>query len=160
MKLSFFIPGSPQGKGRARAVVRHGQVQHYTPEKTRTYEGMIRTQAMAEMAGERPFEGPISLGATLTFEIPKSWPKWKRELAMAGRILPTVKPDADNVIKAIKDALNGVAWVDDCQVCSLNVQSRYQDGESSPGVEVTVFQLKAAPAQCDKGWLAGRGLHA
>lgn len=39
--LTFSLAGHPQGKGRARAFVRGGHVGHYTPEKTRSYEGMI-----------------------------------------------------------------------------------------------------------------------
>src|SRR5690606_39025060 len=99
----------PQGKGRARAFsMRSGGIGHYTPEKTKTYEGMIRFLAMQAMRNALPCDAPVSLTLIIAMPIPASWPAWKRELAEAGRLLPTVKPDADNVEKAVKDALNGV----------------------------------------------------
>src|SRR5690606_4329523 len=90
---------------------------HHTPEKTRTYEGMIRTQAIMVMGARKPIEGPVAIDLWAVYPIPKSWPRRKRELALLGKILPTVKPDLDNIEKAVKDALNGVVWTDDAQVC-------------------------------------------
>src|SRR5690606_17037782 len=115
------IPGQPQGKARARSRIikskRTGQqfVSHYTPADTRRNELTIRTLAVAAMRGRPPMPGPVRLELLIAFEVPKSWPKWKTEMALAGQIAPTVKPDSDNVEKSVKDALNGVAWVDDCQ---------------------------------------------
>lgn len=150
MTITMVIPGPPQGKGRARSFVRNGRVGHYTPEKTRTYEGMIRTQAIEAMGAELPYEGPMSLTLCALYPIPKSWPRWKQEMALAGQILPTVKPDLDNVEKAIKDALNGVAWKDDCQVCVVIKQKSYTRADQSPGVLVSFDQMATAPAQCDR----------
>lgn len=146
--LSFFVPGKPQGKGRARAFkMAGGRIGHYTPEKTRTYEGMIRTQAMAEMCVEPPTRRPVALDLVISYEIPKAWPKWKLTAALDGLIVPTIKPDADNVAKAVKDALNGVAWLDDCQVTMLNIQKMYS---INPGVLVSVKKLSQAEAQIKK----------
>jgi len=119
--IQIHVPGQPQGKGRARAYKikrgrRAGKIGHFTPEKTRTYESIIRSYAMVEMAGKKRFECPVAIDLQLYYEIPESWPAWKREMALNGKIAPTVKPDCDNVEKAIKDALNGVVWVDDVQV--------------------------------------------
>ena len=44
-----------------------------------------------------------------------------------GLILPTKKPDADNIAKAILDALNGLAFYDDAQVVYLQVSKRYSN---------------------------------
>ncbi len=49
---------------------------------------------------------------------------------------PTVKPDCDNTIKAILDALNGVAYKDDSAVTDLVFYKRYTTGD--PYVEVTL----------------------
>src|SRR4051812_46241056 len=57
--ITISLQGPPQGKGRARAFQRGGHIGHYTPEKTRTYEGMIRTAAMDELAGRLPFDEPV-----------------------------------------------------------------------------------------------------
>ena len=44
-----------------------------------------------------------------------------------GDILPTKKPDADNILKIIADALNGIAYADDKQVVTAEVQKLYAE---------------------------------
>lgn len=143
--INFTIPGQPQGKGRARAFVRHGNVAHYTPAKTRSYEGVITTLAMEAMRGSAPSDQPLALELDMCFEIPRSWPLWKAQAARQGKVVPTTKPDADNVAKAVKDACNGVVWRDDCQVVTVMIRKRYSD---SPCVAVSVSVLSdLMPAQ-------------
>lgn len=146
--IDFHIPGTPQGKGRARAFkMRNGAIGHYTPDKTRTYEGMIRTQALAAMGNAPPVESPIALSLTIVMPIPNSWPAWKRALAEAGQLVPTTKPDADNVEKAVKDALNGVVYRDDAQVVSADKNKFYESGELTVGVYVTLRVMPLYTAQ-------------
>ena len=141
--LKIFIPGKPQGKERARSSFRYGKTHHYTPKKTKNYESMIASIAKSGMGGKSPTGNPVLLGLDMIYPIPASWPQWKVEAALDGVIVPTVKPDSDNVEKAIKDALNGVAWVDDCQVVTT-VKSKVYGEE--PGVTVEVMQIGKVPA--------------
>lgn len=46
---------------------------------------------------------------------------------LQGKILPTKKPDCDNIAKIICDALNGVAYDDDKQIVALKVTKIYSD---------------------------------
>ena len=55
-----------------------------------------------------------------------------------GLILPTKKPDTDNIAKAILDALNGLAYYDDAQICQLEVYKFYSD---EPRAEVYIFDI-------------------
>lgn len=143
--ILIVVPGHPVGKGRARSArLPNGRTIHYTPEKTRTWEGIARSLAMDAVNGRAPLDCPVRLSLIITHAVPDSWPNWKRELALAGRIEPTVKPDADNVEKAVKDALNGVAWKDDCQVVSGTKEKLY--GEQ-PGVRILVSARETMPAQ-------------
>ena len=41
------------------------------------------------------------------------------------RLLPTVKPDADKLLRAVKDALKGTIYEDDSQVTDVVVGKRY-----------------------------------
>lgn len=133
--VTISLQGAPQGKGRARAFVRGGHVSHYTPEKTRTYEGMIRTAAMDELAGQAPFDEPVEFILRAVFPVPSSWSERKRQMAIAGLIKPGKKPDLDNITKAWNDALNGVAYRDDCLICRMTLDKRYGP---QPFVVVTV----------------------
>lgn len=146
--IEIFVPGPPQGKGRARSArLPNGKTIHYTPEKTRTYEGIIAALAMEAMKGKPPLEGPVGLTLVIKMPIPQSWPAWKRAMAAAQLIAPTTKPDADNVEKAVKDGLNGIAWRDDCQVVSVTKVKCYS---RTPRVEVVVAPMDALPAQITK----------
>lgn len=146
--IEITIPGTPQGKGRARSArLPNGKTIHYTPEKTRTYEGIIASLAMEAMGGKPPLEGPVGLTLVIKMPIPQSWPAWKREMAIAQRIAPTTKPDADNVEKAVKDGLNGIAWRDDCQVVSVVKDKIYG---VVPGVVVIFYPKPRLPAQITK----------
>ena len=59
------------------------------------------------------------------YPVPKSFSKKKTVSALSGGILPTTKPDCDNIIKVVLDALNGVAYYDDKQVVSVSCEKYY-----------------------------------
>ncbi|MCP2219930.1 MULTISPECIES: RusA family crossover junction endodeoxyribonuclease [Bradyrhizobium] len=133
--ITISLQGAPQGKGRARAFVRGGHVGHYTPEKTRTYEGMIRTAAMQELGSRPPLDEPLEFVLRAVFPVPASWSERKRQQAITGDIKPGKKPDLSNVLKAWEDALNGVVYRDDSLICRMTLDKRYGP---QPLVVVTV----------------------
>ena len=76
--------------------------------------------------GHEPATGKCSVHVLAQFEIPKSWPKKRREAAVRGEVAPG-KPDIDNVVKIALDAINGVVFEDDAQVNRINATKRYGD---------------------------------
>ena len=132
---TFTIPGTPVGKGRPKFSRAGAGVRTYTPEKTASYETLVKWSYTAASANRKPFEGEVRLTIVAYHPVPKSWSKKKREAALKGELRPMVKPDADNIGKAIADALNGLAYRDDAQVADLVVQKFYAD---EPRVEVEV----------------------
>ena len=78
---------------------------------------------------------PVSLRIVIRFIPAKSETKSNQAKMLNGDILPLKKPDIDNVIKVVCDALNGVAYHDDTQVVMVNVKKVYSAIE---GVDVTV----------------------
>lgn len=142
MNISFFVPGAPVGKGRPKVSSRGGKfARMYTPEKTASYESLIALAAQEAMAGNRLIAGPADVEISMFLPVPTSWSKKKQAAALQGQVYPTKKPDADNVIKAIFDGINGVVWVDDVQACDIVVRKRYAD---KPGVEVSVREIAGA----------------
>lgn len=139
--LNFMVPGQPYGKGRPRIgkVGKHARM--FTPEKTVAYESLVALFASQAMQGKPLISGPVSVSMMLVFSIPESWSKKKRAQAQDAEIWPTTKPDMDNVVKAVFDAINGVVWVDDVQVVSLAVSKSYGD---QPAVHVAVMPMEAA----------------
>lgn len=119
--IIFTVPGVPQGKGRPR-VTRNGT---FTPKKTRDYEKKVRDCYIAQGGQMFPDDTPLFANITAIFPIPSGISKKRRALFNGKRYCK--KPDADNVAKAILDALNGVAYRDDSAVSLLLVDKRYGD---------------------------------
>lgn len=130
--ITFTIPGPPRGKGRPRFSRRSGTA--YTPADTQAYESAVKAAAYHAMAGQPPITAPVSMGVIGYFAIPASWSKKKREAAE----WHTSKPDCDNLLKAVLDGCNGVAFVDDAQVTRLHVSKVYDE---RPRVEVTIVAI-------------------
>lgn len=135
--VAFTVPGAPQGKGRPRLSTRGGFARAYTPAKTRSYESQIAAAAID--AGAERINGPVELCVSAFHEIPRSWSRVKRAQAIDGTIRPTgPRDDLDNCLKAVGDALNGIAYADDGQVVEI-IASRHYSAE--PRVFVTVKPL-------------------
>ena len=128
--VTFEVPGPPQGKARPRfrvARTKAGKqfVNVYTPAKTMAYEKAIAWAAKAAMRGKGLIIGPVELNILAVFGVPASWSTKKRNSALVGYVWPTVKPDWDNIEKVVGDALKGIAWSDDAQVCKTDCRKVY-----------------------------------
>lgn len=123
MMTQFTVLGAPQGKERPRVAKLRDRTIVYTPKKTKDYEREIATAYLTQCRGV--FSGAVSVTICAYFQIPKSTSR-KRVLEMLeDEIKPTKKPDADNIAKAVCDALNGIAYKDDSCVVQLNVEKFY-----------------------------------
>lgn len=88
------IPGEPVGKARPR-VVRNGAFSRtYTPEKTASYENLVKLEYTARY-GQAMFPAEAQLHMTISayYGLPKSDSKKKRQMKLEGVIRPTKKPD-------------------------------------------------------------------
>ena len=138
--MRFVIFGEPQGKDRPRFSTRGGVPRTYTSQKTVDYEEKVR-EAFEETGhpGYHDKE-PVSLIIHAYYKIPKSTSKAKRELMLHDVILPTKKPDVDNIAKIICDALNKHAYDDDSQIAFLAVSKYWANSE--PYVEVELWEAE------------------
>lgn len=133
--VTIFIPGAPVAKARARLARQKGFVRAYTPAKTARYEEVVRSYALAAFAGQGPILGPVGMLVAVYLTVPSSWSRKNREAALAGDIMPVVRPDIDNYVKAVLDGMNGVAFLDDAQVVTLRTAKFYA---KEPGVLVSL----------------------
>lgn len=128
MKIQFTVPGRPVGKGRPRFSTRGGFVKTYTPEKTASFENLVKLAfQQAAPEGFVPFGKDTALEMVITarFTPPESASKKKREAMLMGDIRPTKVPDVDNVVKCVMDALHDVAYVNDASVVNVIAEKRY-----------------------------------
>ena len=125
MVVVFEVPGEPRGKGRPR-FTRDGHP--YTDSETRAYEKKIVAYYRQKLGGFRwPDAEFISVSVVAYYEIPKSATKAVAAAMREGKSLPSKKPDIDNVLKIVLDALNGVAYKDDSKVVSVSGKKIYSD---------------------------------
>jgi len=117
---TIVVPGNPVAQPRHRVSSIGGRARTYLPSKhpVHAFKEAIRLAAK----GGPIFECPVWVGITATFAMPQSWTKAKR--AKLDDTPHAQKPDADNVAKAVLDALSG-HWDDDCQVYELSVEKRW-----------------------------------
>ncbi len=125
--VSFIIPGAPVGKGRAKFARRGNFVATYTPEKTASYENLVKVKAQEAMQGRAVIDGAVSVWIGLYVTPPASWSQKKQRSALDGGIFPTSKPDLDNCVKGIFDACNEIVWKDDKQAVELTVMKKYSE---------------------------------
>ena len=133
---SFTIPGPPRGKGRPR----FGQGRTFTDAKTVAYERSVSAAAFAAMRGVT-FDGPVAVDLLIVVARPK---RLLRRRDPDGLLWAPVRPDADNVRKAILDGL-ARHWKDDSQVCAGSTLKLYAERWGAPRVEVTVRELPDDP---------------
>lgn len=135
------VHGLPEPKARPRAAVVGGRARLYTPGTTRKYEDRVRKTALRDWTGSPLQDVAITLVACYYLPVPKSWPQWRRDAALAGDVLPTSKPDIDNLTKSCLDGLCGVLFSDDSLIVEERTAKRYG---AEPRVEL-VLTWRATP---------------
>lgn len=134
-QVIFTIKGEPRGKGRPR-FTKNGRV--YTPTETTQYENLVALGYRNSAKGYK-FTSPVRV-TIKAFQKPPKKSKKVVEAMLNGRVLPTKKPDLDNIAKIILDGLNKVAWDDDTQVVEMMVTKRYAE---DPLVAVIIEEIDA-----------------
>lgn len=133
-QVAFFIEGKPEPQGRGRASTYHtGPKRKITvrdPDKSRQWKKDVAI--LAKDMCISPLEGPLRVVMTFYMPRPKSLPKKV--------VWHVKKPDADNLSKAIGDALNGIAYNDDSQIVRLTAHKQY--ATDKVGVHVSIESLE------------------
>jgi len=121
MTIAFFVAGHPKGQPRPRAVRRGAHAGVYDPGTADAWKSAVRDDALRNRPSQ-PMDGPVAV--SLTFIIPRA----KSRVRKATAHLPLWhdgKPDADNLAKAVLDALTPLGFFgDDAQVVRLTTDKR------------------------------------
>ena len=140
--LNFFAIGDPKPQPRARAVIRGNHAGVYNPNIADGWKQIVRLAARKQW-DRVPFSGPLHVTMEFLFVRPQ-----KHFYRSNGKIHPDAPihhvgvPDADNLAKAVMDALTREnVWVDDCLVVHLDVWKRYATPPEVPGVSVTIHRV-------------------
>lgn len=123
MEFTFLVEGRAEGKDRPRFARGHA----FTTQKTRAFEAKVKRAAAEAMErhGLEPTEQSVRVEITCFFLPPKSATKKFLSEIDQGFVMYDKKPDADNIIKAVCDAMNGVVFDDDKRVASVHCTKQY-----------------------------------
>jgi Holliday junction resolvase RusA-like endonuclease len=148
--VRFSLSGIPVGQGRVRSrLVRPADprepefIQHYPAPATVQYQRAIAKVARIAMGSRPLLSGALRLVIVAVFPVPPSWRRAERRAALAGYLRHAVRPDADNLAKAVMDAMKGVVWRDDTQVADL-VVAKWYGPTHAVGIDVNVTEIEFA----------------
>lgn len=109
------------GKGRPKFSTVGGYPKAYTPKKTKQQEELIKYEFIRQAGPNYTNrECPVYVSIEVGYRIPKSTSKKKTAEMLENYDIVLKKPDLDNVVKLILDALNGIAYRDDSQIIALD----------------------------------------
>ena len=140
MTLTIYGECVPQGRPKFTTIGGHARA--YDPAKSRDYKDYIRLAAAEQMRGIKPLDGALALSVRVYRSMPSTLQKSKKKSALAesGAIRPTTKPDLDNYVKGIKDALKSICWKDDSQIVAYKEPfGKYYS--LTPRIEVEVDRI-------------------
>lgn len=133
-KRGFAIPNKAKpGKHRAILADSSGQ-----PGKD--WRGDVKATAVRAVQGM--FHGPLAL--ELDFHMPRPQAHYRKVGSVDCQLrqnVPrwhSVRPDVLKLARAVEDALTGIAWRDDSQLCIESLNKWYSE---SPGVQVTIREI-------------------
>jgi len=127
--IRFFVPGIPKPGGSKRAF--------YIPKIKRAVvtedcKGSKDWRAVVALFGsmsvKEPLSGPLDVRYSFYFPRPRGHYGSGRNSALLKPSAPArhiVKPDLTKIIRSTEDALKGIAWGDDNQVCYQEARKGY-----------------------------------
>lgn len=131
--LEFWVSGVPKAQPRVKAFARGKHARVYTPDTADAWKAEVRRAALAKCPTPEPLRGPLSV--KLTFHMPR--PKSRK-----GDVWHSSRPDADNLAKAVLDAMGDAGiWGDDAQVAWLSAKKLYATGTNDAGCAVVIERL-------------------
>jgi Holliday junction resolvase RusA-like endonuclease len=122
----LFVQGRPKAQPRTRKG-KHGNI--YNPDTANAWKETIQASILA-VGRKDTILGPVELVIDFFFYAPEKRHKKGPH---------TIKPDIDNLLKAVMDALTGIAvYKDDCQVYAKFVRKYWTNKKEDEGMLIWV----------------------
>jgi Holliday junction resolvase RusA-like endonuclease len=127
------VLGDPKAQKRHRHVVRGRFARTFDPSEIEKRDLLLTVQQYAPV---KPFDGPLKVTFEFFFTRPKSHYN-KHGVKPNAPTWHTTTPDTDNTMKFVMDALTGIYWRDDSQVCLVSAMKRYSE------TPMTIVEIEA-----------------
>ena len=137
MKVDFFVAGIPKAQPRVKAFVRGGHAGVYTPDSAESWKQAVRRETVAN-APESVVAHPVRVSLDFFLTRPKAHHKRDGTVKSNSPIWHCKKPDLDNLIKAVVDAITDTqrVWMDDSQICQISATKSYALNASGCSVRI------------------------
>ena len=130
-EIRFFVQGIPKGQPRPRVARQGGRTWAYNPKTADEWKDVVKAGGLQNRLN-KPIEGPIAMQIDFFMKRPKRLKKGE-----AGYC--PVKPDIDNLVKAVMDSLNDTGiWGDDNQVVEICSSKKYCSDGDEPGAQIAI----------------------
>ena len=132
---SFFVPGIPKpgGSKSFMGFSRKGRAILVDASKNVDWKNAVWCAAKQEFL--EPMQGPIYLKVVFVMPRPKYHFRKNGELKPDAPKLHTITPDRTKLLRSTEDAMKGIAWLDDGQVCAGPTLKIYG---AKPGAFITI----------------------
>ena len=144
-EIVFYALGAPRGKQRPRMARRGRKTITYTPQETLEYERTIREAfLLAALREQLPLTGPLVIDVVAIFPRTKALSVQRKDGTYkhdTGRLIHAVKPDGDNVLKAVQDAIGDYIEGGDSRIVRASVTKLYGAIDESAGTIVRIKSL-------------------
>lgn len=135
----IFLPGEPV----AQQSFRVNKSGHKYPTEAAKRKEQIRQMIKYQRPGLKPLLGPLFVFVYFSFRPPKQLNRYGRDMISRGTWLEKfTKPDVDNLKKNLYDAMQGLVYRNDSQICG---GSWFKGYGIEPGIEVAVYRLEPEP---------------
>lgn len=125
--IEFFVPATLRTKGNSMEIRRRGRKTWISPtDEQKAAENFVR-MASLQHAPREPLTGSLRMDVTFMVKVPKSYKGAKLAEALCGMLRPDTpdKGDRGNHLKLLEDALEGVFYVNDAQICAGDVSKMF-----------------------------------
>ena len=150
--ISFFVEGTPITQGSKQAFVRGGRAVLFDMSNKKRgglpagrldrWRAKVAAVAKVYMGDAESWDGPIKLDLEFYLQRPAShYTKVSKRLTKSAPRHHVSRPDKGKLARAVEDAMSGIVYGDDSQVCAGQVEKHYAHRDSDPGVLVHVRRM-------------------
>lgn len=136
-EIRFTVPAIPVAQPRHRIGMVNGKARAFGAKKSHPVHAF---KATVRVAAQNAYDGPPLSGplrCDIVFVLPRTKGQlWKTK--PMPRLPHAKKPDADNLAKSVYDALTGLLWIDDAQICLSSLTKVIACGDEQPHVVITL----------------------
>lgn len=131
--LCVFVEGIPVQQPRIKAAIRGGKVHVYTPSDAKTWKKQVTLAILKSPDFTQVDSGPITMSCNFILPRPAGHydPIGNLRSQYRDSTYCYVKPDLDNLLKAVMDAISESGlWHDDSQVQIITTSKHYPHATS------------------------------